>query len=103
MTHHSVLETNSFPCGYPLMPLRQPVSGAGNYPVFFVHAVALHDDVVDGHGGAPIGDAELDESTAGVVGTRFLDQDVTHMAVIPITGSYQALNGMLPITHNVNP
>ena len=32
--------------------------------------VARLDDLVDGHG-----DAELDESNAGVVGTRFLDQD----------------------------
>ena len=55
--------------------------------------VARLDGLVDGHG-----EAELDESTAGVVDTRFLDQDVTHMAVIPITGSHRALNGMFPVT-----
>ena len=63
-----------------------------------MHNVARFDDLVDGHG-----DAELDESTAGVVGTRFLDQDVTHMAVIPITGSHRALNGILPVTHICKP
>ena len=61
MTHHNVLETNRFPCGYPL-------SGPRHYPVL-VHVVVMPDDLVDGHG-----DAELDESTVRIVFTRFLDQ-----------------------------
>ena len=73
-------------------------NGAGDYPVL-VHAVALLDDLVDRPGVAPIGSAELDESTAGVVVTRVLDQDVVQRAVC-VHGCRPAQG--VPTEHSMN-